>query len=111
MTSGNDGVPRGPNEGDERESGHPDGASCRSRPRIDDGDGAAVTFGSMFNVACMERNKMGSPANARTSPCECAPDPQRGWKIRRKRYRTEAFIPEYGCRSGNTTMNSSQDQL
>ena len=68
MTSGNDGVPRGPNEGDERKSGHPDDTNRRSRPRIDDGDGAAVTPGSMFNAACTERSKTGLPANVRTSP-------------------------------------------
>ena len=50
MTSSNDGVPRGPNEGDERKSGHPVGTNHRSRPRIDDGDGAAVTPG-----ACLTR--------------------------------------------------------
>ena len=37
-----------------RKSGHP--------------DGVVVTFGSTFNAACMERNKVGMPANARTSP-------------------------------------------
>ena len=68
MISGEDVILGSPNEGDERKSGHPDGADHRSRSRIYDIDGAIVTFGSMFNAACMERNKMGSPANAKTSP-------------------------------------------
>ena len=68
MTSDDDGVLVGPIEGDERKGGHPDGADRWSRSRIYDGDGAIVTFGSMLNAACIERNKTGSPANAKTSP-------------------------------------------
>ena len=68
MTRGDDGVLGGPYEGNKRKGGHPDGANRRPRPRIDDADGAVVTFGSMFNAACMKRNISGLPANARTSP-------------------------------------------
>ena len=68
MTSGDDGVLRGLNEGDERKSGHPDDADRWPRSRIYDADGVVVTFRSAFNTACMERNKTGLPANAGTPP-------------------------------------------
>lgn len=58
----------GPNEGDEGEGGHSDGTNCRTGSRIGNGDGAVVTFGSVFNMMSVERNEMGLPANARTSP-------------------------------------------
>ena len=70
MANGNGGVLRGPNDGDERKSGYPDGTNRRHGPRIDDADGAVVTFGSIFNATYMERSKMSLPTNARTSPDE-----------------------------------------
>ena len=48
MTSDDDGVLGGPIEGDERKSGHPDGAERWSRSRTYGADGAVVTFGSML---------------------------------------------------------------
>ena len=68
MTGSNDRVLGGPNEGDEGKSGHPDGTNRWSRPRVDDADGAVVTFGDVLNTECMKGNKIGLPANARTSP-------------------------------------------
>ena len=68
MASSNSGVLGGSNGGDERKRSHPDGTDRWSRPMIYDADGALVTFGRMFNTTCIERNKMGSPVNARTSP-------------------------------------------
>ena len=68
MTSSDDSILRGPNEGDEGESGHSDGANCGTRSGINDGDGAVMTFGSVFNRMSAGRNKTGLPANARTSP-------------------------------------------
>ena len=50
MTSSDDGVLRGPYEGDKREGGHSDGANCGTRSRIDDADGTVMTFGNMVNV-------------------------------------------------------------
>ena len=68
MTSSDDGVLGGPNKGDERESGYPDGLNRRTRSRIDDADGTVMAFGNMLNIVSTERKKMCLPANARTSP-------------------------------------------
>ena len=68
MTSSDDGVFGGLDEGGRRKCAHPDGTSCRSKPRIYDADGAVVTFGSVANMGCMEMNKTGSPTDTRTFP-------------------------------------------
>ena len=68
MTSSDDGVLGGPHEGDERESGHPDGTNSGARSWVDDTDGAVVSFASILNIAFVGRDKTGLPANARTSP-------------------------------------------
>ena len=68
MTGGDYGVLRGPYEGDERESGYSDGTDCRTRSWIDDTDCAVVTFASILSFTFVEMNKIGLPANARTSP-------------------------------------------
>lgn len=68
VTSGDDGVLRGPHEGDEREGGYSDGTNSGTRSRIDDADGAVVTFGSTLSIQSVKRNKTDSPENARTSP-------------------------------------------
>ena len=68
MTGGDDSILGGPNEGDEGESGQSDGTNCRTGSRIGNSDGAVMTFGGAFNMMSVERNKMGLPANARTSP-------------------------------------------
>jgi len=68
VTGSNDRVFGGPDEGDERESGHSDGANSGTRSRIDDADGAIVSFRSVLNIIYAGRDKMSLPANARTSP-------------------------------------------
>ena len=68
MASSDGRVLGGPNGGDERKRSHPDGTDRWSRPMIYDADGVVVTTGSMFNAMCIERDKMGSLVNARTSP-------------------------------------------
>ena len=45
MASSDDSILGGPNEGDEGESGHSDGANCGTRSRIDDSDGTVMAFG------------------------------------------------------------------
>ena len=70
MTSSDDEVLGGSNESDERKSGHPDSTNRRTRSRIGDADGAIVTIGSVLNTMCMEGSKIGSPADAMTSPDE-----------------------------------------
>jgi hypothetical protein len=68
VTSCDDGVLRSPYEGDEREGGYSDGTNSGTRSRIDDADGAVVTFGSTLSIQSVKRNKTDSPENARTSP-------------------------------------------
>ena len=68
MTSSDDGILRGPYESDEREGGYSDCTDCRTRSRIDDANGAVVTFASIINFTSIATNNMGLPANARTSP-------------------------------------------
>ena len=69
VTSSNDGVLGGPYEGDERESGYSDRTDCGTRSRIDDADGAVMTFASVLSFMSAKMNKKkGLPANARTSP-------------------------------------------
>ena len=68
VTSCDDSVLGRPYEGDERESVHSDGTDCGPRSRVDDADGAVVTFGSKFNIFSVEGNTKYLPAKARTSP-------------------------------------------
>jgi len=68
VTSSNDGVLGSPYESDERESWYSDGTDRWTRSRINDADGAVVTFASALNVVSVETNEVGLPANARTSP-------------------------------------------
>ena len=69
MTSSDDGVLGGPNKGDERESGYPDGMNRGTRSRIDDTDGTVMAFGEYAQCrVCRKEKKKGLPANARTSP-------------------------------------------
>ena len=115
MTSGNDGVPRDPNEGEKRKSGHPDGTSRRSRPRIDDADGAAVTFGGMFNPACVERNKRLAYECENISiwreKTVCARSPA-GLANSSRTVPNGSFSSQnMGAGLKNTIMNSSKDQL
>ena len=97
MTSSNDGVLGGPYEGDERESGHADGANYRARPWIDDANGTIVTFANILNITsvkgikwtCLrmqERSQMGRKKR-------CGPSLPRGWRIHRKQCQMEAFHP------------------
>jgi len=69
VTSSDGGVLGGPYEGDERESGYSDCADCGTKSRIDDADGAVVTFGNILNFTSGKMNERTDlPVNARTSP-------------------------------------------
>ena len=97
VASSNDRVFGGPDEGDERESGHSDGTNCGTRARVDDADGAIVTFGSVLNIIYAEKTKWACLRMREHLQMErkkrCAPNPQQGWRIHRKRCRMEAFHP------------------
>jgi len=65
VTSSDDSILGGPHEGDERESRDSDGTNCGTRPRIDDTDGAVMTFENVFNAM-----SLGIKKNALTCECE-----------------------------------------
>ena len=98
MASSDDGVPGGLNEGDERKSGHPNCTNRWSRPRIDDGDGADVGFGSTFKAARAKRDRMGLIVKARMSPDGeeevVLPNPQRPSESAINDPKRELFTPE-----------------
>ena len=115
MASSDDSILGGPNEGDKGESGHSDGANCGTRSRIDDSNGTVMTCESVVNTMSTKRNRIGLPANARTSPdgeketactqppAELANSPQT--------VPNGSFSPQnVGAGLNNTTINLSHHQ-
>ena len=102
MASSDGGVPGGPNGGDERKTGHPDGTNRGYGPRVYDADGAVVTFRSVVNTTYIERHKLTCLLMRehlqKERKKQCAPNLQQDWRIRHKRYQTEASRPRIWVR-------------
>ena len=68
MAGRDDRTLRCPYEGNERESGNSDCVDYETRTRVNDANGAIMTFWGVFNISRVGTSTIDLPANASTSP-------------------------------------------